>query len=67
MYNLNHKKRDDLELGKEIYMKKKLVSSVVLVATLAASAVVPAFAEEGTSEVYWYSDVSGYGPANWNT
>ena len=24
MYNLNHKKRDDLELGKEIYMKKKL-------------------------------------------
>lgn len=67
MYNLNHKKRDDLELGKEIYMKKKLVSSVVLAATLAASAVVPAFAEEGTSEVYWYSDVSGYGPANWNT
>lgn len=48
-------------------MKKKLVSSVVLAATLAASAVVPAFAEEGTSEVYWYSDVSGYGPANWNT
>ena len=48
-------------------MKKKLVSSVVLAATLAASAVVQAFAEEGTSEVYWYSDVSGYGPANWNT
>ena len=48
-------------------MKKKLVSSAILAAALAVTSVVPAFAEGDTSEVYWYSDVAGYGPANWNT
>ena len=66
MYNLEQKQRD-LEKGKEIFMKKKLVSSAILAAALAVTSVVPAFAEGDTSEVYWYSDVAGYGPANWNT
>ena len=48
-------------------MKKKFVSSAILAAALAVTSVVPAFAEGDTSEVYWYSDVAGYGPANWNT
>ena len=53
MYNLEQKQRD-LEKGKEIFMKKKLVSSAILAAALAVTSVVPAFAEGDTSEVYWY-------------
>ena len=55
MYNLEQKQRD-LEKGKEIFMKKKLVSSAILAAALAVTSVVPAFAEGDTSEVYWYSN-----------
>ena len=44
MYNLEQKQRD-LEKGKEIFMKKKLVSSAILAAALAVTSVVPAFAE----------------------
>lgn len=57
MYNLEQKQRD-LEKGKEIFMKKKLVSSAILAAALAVTSVVPAFAEGDTSKVYWYSDVA---------
>lgn len=48
-------------------MKRKIVTAALLTAAMAVSSFAPAFAAEETAEVYWYSDVSGYGPANWNT
>lgn len=54
-------------------MRKKVALSLVLASTMAAGlCAAPVMASDETAasdgevtEIYWFSDVSGYGPANW--